>query len=738
VSVLTTTLTVGGTSYAQAARKTNSMCIDAWGWDYDDGYWLEFHEHTAGPQPKFTGPTAVTLNDGTLRFTGDLTSCQPGMNDGVRTWGYRCLGLEYRASQIPVTAVDGSGTIVYDLPAEDEDYLASNSGLSLGTIVGNILTMHVTVLTAAGITTDTTTTAQLAALTLVPKDAVYVQGERLWPALQSVFQRFARNNRLWILPSGLVRVIDVTAGTNHSLTQGTDPIDPPLWARDWSHNATRVQTRGKGRIRPAYVSWVVGTLQRTWTDTDEANWNMAQFSTPVDAYDIGTVTSMLGPTSVRVQSSSGSRTWATNFWSGRQAWIHLRNDGGAVGLSYQEAAPVTANTALTAGGTSDISLGLTLDNSGTGAYDHYTMVGTIAPAGTTGALNNVYRLYNIVTPGNWIEHHLVKRFPSPQPFFGLNGQFTELTLTPTCLILGGSSAYPATFRIEPATGRILFDRPTVEQLNSASTLATGGTGVVKPVDIRVMLAYSRGALTAVYPPDVSGAPAYAGTAYTVAGLARTRVADVESWLYEGDETTMTSLAQMIHGSISDTIIEGTVRYKGFYSAVFDADGGHRVTTVEPKLPSGSVSTTVPIRGVTVRYITGGGGLLYQTDMKCSSRRDPRTDESMYLHLCQFGTGGSAIAGGYNPYGVGQLTPGEMAGMGPAGVSMPTTGGGNGYGGGGDLGRGGGNGNVSGRYAGRRKRRGLTGEPRPDPSRDDNNPNTIEPPSNDPTRGGGAW
>jgi hypothetical protein len=723
---MSSSLVVNGTTYNTSSRKTNSLIITARGWDLDSDLWLEFQEYCAGPQPKFAGPYAVTSTDpsGTLRFAGNITGVQPGWSAYGRTWNYRCLGLKNRANWLPVVAVDGSGVMTYDLPYEDEDAIASNNGKSVGAIVAAVLTQHATALTAAGITTDATTTSQLAALTLVPNERVVVAGERLWQALESVFLRWARNQRLVILASGLVRVVDVSAGSAHTLTLGTDPVDPPLFSREWTHCASRVAARGAGRIRPAYVSTLASQLTASWSGADQSAWTWADFAKPADAYDKGTVNSVLGPTSVRVTSSSGTVHWPINFWSDRQAWIYLTKTTGT-GLTYQESAPITACTAMVAGGTSDLTLGLTLDNQGASDYDAYTLIGKVAPAGS--GRNNVWRLYNVVTPGNLVERHLVKRFPAPVPFVGLNGSMAMLTTSPVASIYKSLSSYPATFRVMPDTGQVLFDRPVIELLNSQAALNIGGGSVTIYDDIWMLLAYSRGALTAPYPADVAGVPQYAGTSYSAAGLSRTLYADVDTWRYEGNQSTMVSFAQMVHGSVSDTVVEGTVKYKGYYTTVEDPTGGHKLNIAAAYYTTGDESLAIPVRAVTYRYESAGGGLLYETEMRCTSRRDPRTDQGFYLHLSQLGTGGQfgAMAGGLNPFGVwqpptdpemrdplyGARQLGAMAAAGPATAGMvdplgPALGTGDPGGAGGSVDRAGAPGGQKQTYPGRRKRRGL--------------------------------
>lgn len=140
----TSILTVGGTSYTQSGRKSARLIVDGWGWDVDNDYWLEFSEYAAVQTPAFTGPAAVTLTfGGTTYFTGDLISVQPTWGELGRTWGYRCLGLKYRANWIPVTATDGSGLIRFNVDISDyDDYIPSLANQTVGQIISYCLTHH--------------------------------------------------------------------------------------------------------------------------------------------------------------------------------------------------------------------------------------------------------------------------------------------------------------------------------------------------------------------------------------------------------------------------------------------------------------------------------------------------------------------------------------------------------------------------------------------------------------------
>jgi hypothetical protein len=657
-------LTVNGTAYNQSARKTNSLLVDGWGWDVDGDYTLDFHEYSAGPQPKFQAPYAVSLADpsGTLRFTGDIVGVYPTWTDVGRSWGYRCLGLKYRANQVPVTAIDGSGTIVYNLPFSDENYIAANSGLSVGTILATVLTDHATALTAAGITTDATTASQLAAITLVPSDPVYIEGARLWQALETVLQRWQKNLRLIILPTGKVRVVDVTLGAAHTLTLGTDPVDPPLFSRAWENCATRYVARGRGKIYPGYVDLVKNTLTPSWSLAQQNAWKFSEFSNPSGATDTGTVASVTSATTVNVQSADGSRTWATNFWNGIGAWVQLFKSSGGGALTYQESRPVTACTSLSAGGVATLTLGYALDNSASGAFDSYKLTGT-APTLADGGLNGVWRLFDVTDPGLQIAHHLVKKFPVAFPFQFLNNIAAVNTLYPIAQVITPSDAFNATFKVIPQTGQILFDRPVCEQLNSLSVLAAGGSSVVGPSNIYAMLAYSRGALTATYPPDSGGLPVYSGTAFTDSGLERTRYGDLDNFAYEGNSSIVVDYAANQQQALRDTVVSGKVVYKGALTAVYDPAGGHLLNFAGNGYTTGDEALNIPVRSLQVQYVCeGGAGVNYITTMNCDTRRDPRTGDSFYMHLSQRGSGQSAFGDYFNPFGVAQPGFADMRAM----------------------------------------------------------------------------
>lgn len=634
-----TTLTIAGMPYTAAQRAAAQIEIDFWAWDLDDDLSAEFHEVRSGPNiaPRFHCGQAVTIATNTgsgnvLRFTGEIAGISPTFTSYGWTYGYRCLGPKYQANQLWITGTDGSGTLVFNLPPDDDEYVPANSGLSVGTIIGNVLTLHAGVLTAIGITTDATTTAQLAALTVVPNEPAYLTG-RVADVIQGLLDRWARNVRSFITAGGVYRFYDTTtAATTLTLTMNQDPIDPVCFQRDVRECASRVQVRGKGRIYPGYVSLTRNSsLTPAWTGGQQASWHYTDFSQPKDAFDKGTVVSVDSPTQVTVQSSDATRAWAVNFWNSREAWIYLSSSIGSA-LTYSEQRPVTACAAMSAGGTATVTLGYPLENAGTSAYNQYQLIGRVANL-ATGGLNDVWRLYNVTDPGGLIANHMVPKFPTPVPFVNYSGTSAAQTSYPEAMLVKGLVAWPATFKVMPQTGQILFDQPVVKPFNSPGTLALGGGAVVAPDDIFVLLAYSRGALTATYPADIGGLPQYGGTSFTVDGIQTTQMVDVESWVYQGNQSLMNQYAQMLWQSMCDTVVTGSVNYRGAYTAAFNPD--LKLNVAGNGFTTGMESLGVPIRAFTLLYHADGqGGLNYSSQLRCSSRRNPRTGDQAYLHTTQ--------------------------------------------------------------------------------------------------------
>lgn len=627
----TTTLKIDGVTKGPA----DGVTVAEWSWDLDSDAEASFYESASDiVAPSYHGGQVVTIELGaTLYFTGEISSVDPIPIGDDWTFGYRARGWKYRLNQLPVTASDGTGKLVFNLPPDDDDYIATQAGLSVGDVIDAVLTLHASALSALGISTDATTTSQLAALTLVPPEPVYLSG-RLGQAIDGVLRDWAKNVVAYYTPAGVLRLIDTTAaGTTLTLTEGTDVFEPARFKWNVEDCASRVQVRGRGKIYPFFASLLSGTLDAAWTGGQQTAWTWNDFTSPTDATDAGTVGSVLSSTSVRITSSDAAKARAADFYSDRQAWIYLMNSAGS-GITFQEARPITTHTAQTAGNSYDVTLGFPLENAGSSAYDSFRLAGRagVLGDGSASELVDVWRLFDVTDPGGLVADHLVKRFPAPVAFFGYYGDSEVSTYYPSAVVVSSSGAtFPVSFKIVPETGQIRFDEPICRPFNTQTDLNTGGASVVAPDDLYVLLAYSRGALTATYPPD-SGGPVYAGTVYSAFNMQRTAYIDVDSWLYQGDQTQFDDLAEMHWKALSDVVYEGTRRVYGCYSACLDGSALLRLDVSNPGIVTGEESLAVPIRGFSLRYhADASGGMLHSSTLRCSSKRNPTTGDRLYVH-----------------------------------------------------------------------------------------------------------
>ena len=239
---MSSTLTVNGTAYNQAARRTANFLVDGWGWDLDTGYWLEFHEHTAGTQPQIAGPVPVSLSvGGTTVFAGDLVGRLSGDRrawpnlglslPGARVPGQldsrhrgRRLGRHQIQRQSPGPGqlhpvirgpVGRANTVLLPHPALDRAHRG-----------GHLDRLHDDIRTGR-IDARTDLRSRCGRRAVVAGDV---------PGLPALGQEHPARHH----GRGLVQFVNITTGTAHTLTQGTDPIDPVMISRNWTTSATKV------------------------------------------------------------------------------------------------------------------------------------------------------------------------------------------------------------------------------------------------------------------------------------------------------------------------------------------------------------------------------------------------------------------------------------------------------------------------------------------------------------------
>lgn len=594
---------------------------------------LEFTEIGATLPGAYHPEQAVTLTDGaTTVFTGWIFSRHAdAFGTGSGRVGYRCLGLSYGAALLAVTAADGTGLMQFNLQTTDPNYIATEAGLSVGTIISQVIAQHSSQLAGIGVTTDATTTSQLAALTVVPPDPVYISGNSLWTQLQQFLQQwYASRYALRIEPSGLVRCWDTYSLTTETITLDSDPAILASVAEDTAECYTQVILRGRDWVEPAMLSLHDGTLIGEqvggagpgWTAAQQAAWNWAAFAYPQNGYDKGAITALTS-TVVTVQSDDATVTWAANYWPPILGTIMMINPI-VTGLGgFQEVRHITANSALSAGGTSTITLDSPLNNSG---YTRYQIVGF--PVG----LSQVWRKY--IIKNTYVADHLVEQFNYGVPFqIGMGS--TSLVTTPVAAVeftqAGITQITQVPLQVVPFDGTnpgyILMNNPVVQFTSSQAQLNAGGSSVVAPTDVIVMVPYSRGALT-VQSPAGGG---YSGTAFTAFGVRRTLYRDYPNWLSALLSSNMQALADNILQTVSNATREGSVTYFDKYTnALPSGSWPIAINIAKATGTTGYEAMAAPVRTVTLEWPQDGAAI-WVTHLSFSTKRQLYSGDRLYIH-----------------------------------------------------------------------------------------------------------
>jgi hypothetical protein len=622
---------------------------------------------------------SVTIDIGggaVTRLVGIIDDCQS--EHGPLGWGhaYTCQGLKFLADRVPVTAVDGTGQQVYNRSPLDEYYNLSDAGLELGEIIRRILTIPATAqaLNAYGIGGYTglpsapvlpaSTLADLALLTIVPPRPVILQGEGVLNCLDQEIQQWMPKFFSEIEPDGTIRFKDTTDLTTYFPAQtitcpsadgAGDPVSPPRVQRSTKNCATRLVLRGGPQVEVAILSLVDGTLAEVFTSTDKTNWNLTYFTAPKGSTDYGTVTATTS-TSATLQSHDNTVTWATNFWSGKNAIVSLIDSTGSL-ISQFETRIVTSNNALSAGGTSTVNWDATWPITGT-TYDKYRITGG------AGGLNDTWRTYTPREPltGNtglstFVGAHLVTR--SAHAVKVANAQQSFDAYFATATIKGGSlgQEVPAFVQAVPSEGIFRFTQPTVTYFGQTSTLNSGSpttTANGLPIDVVIYALYSRGALSVVVPADVAGVPQYEGTAFTEDGIELTKYLDFPQWLWVNDATSFTSLAQQVLDTIKNVEVDLDIGWYitpgGPVPAWDFLSFGYSLNVDIAGQTSPWSSINAPVRTIGVKWDWTGQGT-QMLSLHASTRRRAFSGFDLYIHP-EFAQGsplGNAFGGAAGNY-----------------------------------------------------------------------------------------
>jgi len=676
MSTPTTVITIGGTDYGQSARSANRFrAIDALVKRIDEGDdEIAFTLVGIGPIPLFTCGQSVTATvNGTLVFTGDVDTFRQSTSDKGWIAAFSCSGLKTRASRVPCTGSDGSGQAVYNREPDDPDYVASDAGLTVGEIIQRVLEISdtATALNALGVgaysggSLPATTTTDLAALSVVPATEVAFSGDNLFGQIEQFAKKYHPKYGVYIQPDGKIRAVNLFTMSAHSLVipgLGTgDPLVAPSFSRSTAGCFTKLTIKGRD-IQKAELSVTDDSLTPAWSGADQSSWRYSDFIEPKDARDEGAITSLTS-TSATCDPDDNTAAAALNYWTpaNRAGWIQLYYPAGT-GIDIFETRPITASTALSAGGTYTITWDSSLPLSHTN-YTRYRIVGR------SGGLIDVGRLYLVKehSSGNtgtntYVGSRLTRRFPRPVPWAN-NGKSFDIVSAAGLVQWSQSGSrpyieFPVPVEIVPSLGAVRFTEPvftsTANPPLTPSSPYPADYQAGKPVDVRVAVAYNRGALSTTVPSS-----SWEGTAYTRLGLEREKVIHLDTWTYNGDKANITALAQEYLDVIKDEIIEGSVVYQGYPS--FDPlTLGYSLDLTIQGVTGPLDGIDLPVRSVMVRW-PQESAVPIEVTFNFSNRRRPFEADELYIHPA-FHSGGWGQSGA-SPFAEGQTQGLDFSGVG---------------------------------------------------------------------------
>ena len=599
---------------------------------------------TALPDP-WSGKAVTLTVSGTFIFAGDIVGYVDRWMSPVG-WvrEYRCLGLRNRADYVPITdEITLTDTCVFNLPSDDPNWVAARSGLTVGAIVAAILTMpgNAAALNAAGIgaytslgppaTLPSLTMGDLGGMTVIPPFRVSVSGERILQALEAFAQSCHPNHWLHVQPDGTIRFLDQRLATNHTLVLGTDPrIGMPTMTRDYSDSYSQVEVRGNTLATPVILQtlpWPGSTAADGGLAEDfawgpyatsaaaKAAWHPSDYQQPgtlAAADDTGVLT-CTDSLHVVVSSSNPLENWPANYWNTAQGTIWLYGDS-VPGIGQYYATKIVANTALSAGGTSTLTLGTALTSL---AYSSYKIWGLDAGPSI------VWRKYKITWAA--INGALLNFFPYPVAVTIApvsNAAWLTSSLQGYVQVSYTSAGGPpynletVNITVDPVNMLVYFDAPTAFVINAAANSYT------PPFNVMVLLAVATGTNSVTLPSPTT----FSGTLWTVEGIQRKKVITVLGWTDPSNLANMTTFCQEYLDSVSNVVVEGQVPYNGLLTTFLTCGSTGQAVSI-----SGSDSVTAFTTGwetlalpvVSAELVfnnSAADGTSYSTNLQLSNRR----------------------------------------------------------------------------------------------------------------------
>lgn len=583
------------------------------------------------PDPYLGKDVTVSIN-GTLRFRGEVASRNPAYSGGAGwVFNYQCVDLRHIGNWVPHTdSNNGLDQSTYNAPRDNNGagWIAARAGRSVGQILNDILTMPVNAqgLSAHGIGNYTglpaapvlpaATAADLAALTFIPPGPVSFGGEKLLGGVESLLAQWAPWVVLRVRPDGTLRFLDLRSFSGRTLTMGVDPIQPTPLSRETTESASRVLVRGTLVAEMFNFSLSNGGLSEApfahdglTVEQAKAAWTPADYRSPglhpgAPGDDNGTCT-CTSTTTVVVSSANPAMGWPANYFdqtgTGHQGTVFLSYSLGTTITTYAMRS-IVANTALAAGGTSTLTLDRGLPHLN---YDHYVITAL------TGGASAVWCVYQLPA---WAAAKVAAQSTYPFAYRLASGAAASLTSTAVGTVLWSSDGNPpyssvaTNVQVDPVTGYVHFNYPTF--------LLAGG----KPADdVRALVPIYVTENLVASPPDVAGAPAYAGQLATVEGVERTLTATVPAWRDPANTAAMQAWADNLLDSVKDPVEEGTVVYEGLYEDALEM--GIALSIAGNGYATGWEASAIPVIECQLEWNTGPGSVTsHTTTMRLSSRK----------------------------------------------------------------------------------------------------------------------
>ncbi len=479
------------------------------------------------------------------------------------------------------------------------------------------------------------TVSDCAALTVIPPFQLSFCGERLFQSVESVVQTCHPNHWLQVDPAANIRLLDQRLCTNNTVTLGgSDPrwLMPNLH-RDHSDCYSQLIVRGDVDVSGVYLSVLptamTGTIVYNGPLSGGTNVNtgglypdfaFGPYTTNAAAIAAWTPSSY-NQLSLQGGQDQGSCTCSSTtqvvITSSNTALTLTADelDQTATGLhatitvltqvisSLQQlfSTLVIANTSMTAGGTSTLTVATPLPST---AYNAYFLTFS-SQAG-----NVVYRRYVAVDPA--VGAQLQQYFPYQFAFTNAAGNAAALTSAPVGMVLwspSGSAPWQESdfsVSVDPTSGTVLFPSPTA--------LVYGGGMVTPPSNVMAFLPVANGDLQ-VFAPSSS---TYAGTLYTVEGIERTKTITLREWTENSYNANIQMFCNEQFDSIKDVIIEGRLDYLGL-PALYLAPG-QAVSIAGSTYTTGYESLALPVSSIEVQFRPGPDGTSYFSSLELSNRR----------------------------------------------------------------------------------------------------------------------